>query len=107
MEAKAPRDTGYTANSIDVSATLNPAQRREAKREGKNFAEVYVGSRRGSAAIFQEFGTTEQPANPYMRPAWESTKDAVLDGIAEDLGTEIEKSRSRLARKAARLAKKG
>lgn len=107
MEARAPRLTGYTARSIEISQSLNPAQRREAKREGKDFAEVYVGSRRGSAAVLQEFGTVTQPAQPYMRPAWEATQDDVLGGIAEDLAAEIEKARARLARKAARLAAKG
>lgn len=107
MEARAPRETGYTAESIEVSSTLNPTNRRDAKREGKDFAEVYVGSRRGSAAHLQEFGTINQPAHPYLRPAWEATRHLTLFLVGKDLGEEIEKARARLARKAARLAAKG
>ena len=107
MEAIAPRDTGWTAESIEISSTLNAAQRREAKREGTYFAEVHIGMRRGSAAIFQEFGTIDQPARPFMRPAWDATQDIALRTIETQLGGEIEKSAQRLARKAARLAAKG
>lgn len=104
MEAAAPRDTGFTAESIGLSSSLNPSQRRAVKREGKNFAEVYVGSRRGSAAIFEEFGTVNQPARPYMRPAWEATKEQALDTFGKNLGAGIEKAAARAARKAAKLA---
>lgn len=104
MIAGAPRDTGFTAGSIGVSARLNPAQRREAKKEGKFFAEVYVGSTRGSAAVFQEFGTVDQPAHPYMRPAWDANKEGVLRVVETELGGEISKAAARLARKAAKLA---
>lgn len=105
MEAKAPRDTGFTAKSLAVSSSLNPAQRREAKKEGKNFAEVYIGSRRGSAAIFEEFGTVNQPAHPYIRPAFDAGKEGALAIIGTELGAEIEKAAARQARKAAKLAR--
>lgn len=106
MEARAPRDTGWTAGSLAISNTLNPANRREQKREGKAFAEVYVGSTRGSAAAFQEFGTeygtSIRPPRPYLRPAWEDTNGEALSIIQSQLGAEIEKARARRARKAAR-----
>lgn len=104
MEAGAPVDTGYTSRSVATSPTLNPRQRREIAREDRNdFAVIYIGSRRGSAAHLQEFGTVSQAAQPYMRPAWDSNKAKVLENIKRDLGDEIEKSAARLARKAARL----
>ena len=103
MEAKAPRRTGFTAASIEISNTLNPAQRRDARRgNDKAFAEVYIGSRRGSAAVFEEFGTIHQPAHPYMRPAFEANSDQALNTISTELGTEIEKAAARLAKKAAK-----
>lgn len=102
MEAHAPRDTGWTAGSIAISSTLNRSNRGDVKREGKAFAEVYVGSDRGSAAVFQEWGTVNQPAHPYMRPAWEGTKERALEIIGKELGSEIEKAAARLARKLAR-----
>lgn len=102
MEAKAPRDTGWTAGSIAISGSLNPANRRDQKKEGKMFAEVYVGSTRGSAAILQEYGTVNQPAHPYMRPSWDGTQNEALAIIEAELKTEIEKSAARYARKLAK-----
>ena len=57
--------------------------------------------------IWQEFGTVNQPPQPFMRPAWDGGKDALLDGIADDLWAEISKAAARQAKKAARLAAKG
>jgi HK97 gp10 family phage protein len=102
MESLAPRDTGYTAESIGIGPTLNPAQSRSAKKEGKFFAAIYVGSRRGSAAQFEEYGTVNAPAHPYLRPAWDATQDGALKIIQTELGTEITKAAARLARKAAK-----
>lgn len=53
-------------------------------------------------AIMQEFGTVNQPAQPYMRPAWDGGKDALLDGLAKGMAAEITKTAERAARKAAR-----
>lgn len=105
-KGKAPRGEGHLADSIIVGKRLTRRQAREAKKDGKSFAEVYVGTA-DPAGVQQEFGNVNHPAQPSGRPAWEETQDGVLDGIAKDLGAEIEKSRARLARKAARLAKKG
>lgn len=103
MEAKAPRgETGRTAESLAISNSLNAANRRDQKREGKAFAEVYVGSRRGSAAQFAEYGTVKQPPQPYLRPGWEATQDEALKTISEELGSEIDKAAKRLARKRAK-----
>lgn len=104
MEARAPRDTGWTAGSIAVSGTLNPANRSDQKKEGKSFAEVYVGSTRGSAGILQEWGTVNQPAQPYMRPAWDAAKTGVLVGFGGALKIELGKAAVRAAKKAAKLA---
>lgn len=46
-------------------------------------------------------------ANPYMRPAWDAHWRGALDSVARVLKVEIERSATRLARKAARLAAKG
>jgi hypothetical protein len=43
-----------------------------------------------------EFGNIHMPANPTARPAWDITQESVLEGIAKDLGDEIEKARARL-----------
>ena len=57
--------------------------------------------------VWQEFGTVNHSPQPFMRPAWDGGKDKLLDGIADDFWTEIEKAAARQAKKAARLAAKG
>ena len=84
---------------------------RRAAGEG-SFAEVYVGPAAGSKrnaikAIVQEFGSVNQAAQPYMRPAWEATKQQILDSIKGLLKIEIDKAIARAAAKALRLAAKG
>lgn len=114
--AKAPVDTdpasspgrapGTLRDSIIVGTKLTKRQARDAKKETKAFSEIHVGTS-DPAGVLQEFGTFKEPAQPFMRPAWEGNKDNALKIIGDQLGTEIEKSAARLARKAARLAAKG
>ena len=59
------------------------------------------------AAVPQEFGTVDQRAQPFARPAWDETQDETFAIVKTDLGAEIDKTAERLARKAARLAAKG
>jgi HK97 gp10 family phage protein len=56
--------------------------------------------------MFQEFGTAHNAPKPFMRPTWDSMGPGMIDTIADVLGTEIEKARARLAKKAARFAAK-
>ena len=51
-------------------------------------------------AHLQEFGTKDQPPQPFMRPAWDAEKRGVLEGIKDDLWAEIKKAAARLAKKA-------
>lgn len=41
---------------------------------------------------FVEFGTASQPAHPFMRPAFESTKMQAVEAIAAKLGERIEEA---------------
>lgn len=100
-QAKAPRETGRLQTSIIVGTKLTRRQRQQAKREGTFFSEIHVGTA-NQAAVPQEFGTVNHPAQPFMRPAWDVTQDQALEIIKDQLGNEIEKSAARLARKAAR-----
>lgn len=102
MENTAPRLTGWTGKSIQTSFQLNPANKRDQKREGKAFAEIYIGTSRGSAAHLLEYGTFKMPANPWMRRSWEATKEEALVIFSVELKNEIEKSVARYARKLAR-----
>jgi HK97 gp10 family phage protein len=104
-QPEVPVLSGHYQHSIIVgpSSKLTGRQKRDAKREGKFFAEMHVGTS-DPAGQMLEFGNIHMPANPTARPAWDITQESVLEGIAKDLGDEIEKARARRARKAARLA---
>jgi HK97 gp10 family phage protein len=106
MRAKAPKLTHALEHQIIVGTKLTKRQQRFAKKEGKSSSELYVGTA-NPAGIPQEFGTFKESAQPFGRPAWEETQDGALVTIAGELGGEIEKSRARLAAKAAKLAAKG
>jgi HK97 gp10 family phage protein len=101
-ESLAPRRTGWLAESYQVSTKLT---RRQKTAKGSD-VEVYVGPGASSRSIVTEFGSAHQAAHPHLRPAWDSNKKRVLNGIRDSLAKEIEKARARLARKAERLAAK-
>lgn len=70
-------------------------------------AEVYVGpTTKAFYGMFQEFGTRNHGPQPFLRPAFDSRAPRALDTIRDDLATEIEKARARLAKKAEREAAK-
>jgi HK97 gp10 family phage protein len=103
------------ASKTEARAALIGAARGVAQAGA--FSEVIVGPDRRPQAHLLEFGTgprvqtttgrsTGQIApRPYLRPAFDETSGAVLDGIAEDLRAEVTKSvnrrRAHLAKKAA------
>lgn len=98
----APVDEHDLQRSIAVSTRLSPRQRREARRGDKDDVTIHAGAGPLPQAHLQEFGTYKEPAQPFMRPAWDSGKDELLDGLKDDIWKEIEKTAARLARKAAK-----
>ena len=80
---------GNRAIDIDVGPTKKKAPKSEGGRElaGVN-----------QKAIAQEFGTSKQQADPFLRPALDQNVDRVLDLF----GTELEKAITRAVRKANR-----
>lgn len=84
---------------------------RRAKGIGESFAEVYLGPAKGSKrdaikAIVQEFGSQYQPAQAYMRPAFDGEVKTVLNKIKDELATEIGKSVQRARKRALKKANK-
>ena len=98
--AYVPVDEGNLRESITVSASLARSQRGD--RGSFAPVEMYVGPGQHPQAIMQEFGTYKEPAQPYMRPAWDTMRYTALDLIGAHLGLEIEKTARRVARKAAK-----
>lgn len=106
MKAKAPKLTRDLEQSITSGTRLTKRQAKMARREGKSYSEIYVGSA-NPAAIPQEFGTFKESAQPFGRPGWAESQNPALEIIKNELGEEIDKSAKRLARKTAKLAAKG
>lgn len=102
--APVPKDgsTPHLKPSITVSQKLSRRQKQLYRAESP--VEVFIGPAPLPEAHLQEFGSSVNSAQPYMRPAWDTEKNAVLDSVKKDLTDEIEKARQRLARKAERLA---
>ena len=123
------KDDGELSQSIDATTRLSAREKRRRRRAGVDadeIATVFVGPdfRRGAHGIWQEYGTEERfqkdaagvkafstgkiTAQPFMRPAFDSTYLQVFRGMAPAVGAELKKSVERARKKQARaLAKRG
>ena len=62
---------------------------------------VSIGtSREEFHMMFIEFGTIFQPANPFLRPAWDANKNKVLNSMEKEIWNALTKKARTLARKA-------
>jgi hypothetical protein len=103
-EALAPKLTGGLATSYTVGTKLSRRQKKLNKKESD--VEVYIGPTPHAKSVQTEFGNAHQSPHPHLRPAWDGNVMKVLGGIKDRLGEEIEKTRARLARRAAARAAK-
>ena len=101
----APVDTGEMRKDIQ--------QKRE-KTSSDNIASYSVYTRSGKRSRlsgkarnvdkdsfywkFQEFGTAKMPAQPFMRPAFESEKEKAIDELGTELDKRIQKEAADMAR---------
>ena len=60
-----------------------------------------TGRQAGGIGAFQEFGTVNMPANPFMRPAADAEGEAVLAEVADVLRDEIDRTTARARKRAA------
>lgn len=115
-QSLAPKATGKMSRKLAISTTLSRRQRRERRQRGSadNFAALYIGAGPTGPGVLDEFGTRPRrhksgkstgraPAQPFMRPAWENFKDAILAEFTKELWVQIEKSAKRIARRQAKL----
>jgi HK97 gp10 family phage protein len=92
-------------SSIGVSTKLSPRQKglhRKMFKDDKAAVEMFVGAGPLPQAHLQEFGTVHHGPQPFMRPAWDEGQGQLLDGIAADLWSEIDKAAKRVAKKRAK-----
>ena len=101
---RAPHLSGELEESGGIGTKLTRRQARmNRKREDKSSVEVFAGPN-NPAAVPQEFGTVDQRAQPFARPAWDETKDETLQIVKDELGGEIQRTAERAARRAAARA---
>jgi HK97 gp10 family phage protein len=74
IRRRAPVDTGQLRDSVRVA----PAGREGTDVHGEIVIDEYY-------AVFEEFGTSDRPARPFMRPAVEATREAVRNAMAREL----------------------
>lgn len=102
----APRgERGELAPSISVGARLSKrqqAQHRRMFRDDRAAVEMFMGPGPDPAAWNQEFGNRNHAAQPYMRPAWDQDKNAVLGRLGREIRADIDRTLARAARRAAR-----
>ena len=111
--AKGKRSAGKAAFAETLRAGGSKEQARaaliaanRAAKSGALSIEMHAGPGQHPQAITQEFGTGFHPPQPFMRPAWDANKGAVLTEVKRALGAEIDKAAARAARKALRAAAK-
>ena len=96
-ESLAPRDSGQYADSFEVKAQLKKSQKSGRKRKGD--VDMFIGSTDPKSHLI-EFGTSKMSAQPTLRPAWDSTKQKVLDEIESEIWKSLSKAARTLAKKA-------
>lgn len=87
---------------VGIDAEVDPAVDKPRKNGSGTYRDAGVA---GVAAIM-EFGAPASgiPAQPFMRPAWESQKAATPQRVADGVRAEVDKAAARAARKAKRKA---
>lgn len=98
---------------VVINRKLNKSQAREFKAEDTETSQtMFVGSPSPGAHLF-EFGTGQRShrsgkgtgamgARPFMRPAWDQTREQVLESLGATLAIEIERTVARRAKRAAK-----
>ena len=98
----APVDDGDLRDSIVMaSSSLTKRAKQQERKEPTRGVKVFVGtaSRNG---VPREFGTVRSAAQPFMRPAWDSTKGKALQTVKDELAGEIERTAARAAKRKAK-----
>lgn len=106
-KAGAPELRNDLAESITASTKLAASQRgasRMAFGSSRDRVIVHVGAGQLPQAHMQEFGTVHHGPQPFMRPAWDQDKQALLERFKRHAWDEISKSIARAERRAARAA---
>ncbi len=104
----APEEYGDLKHSGGINGVKGAKlSRRQSKlNERKSYVEVHAGPGTNAQAVQDEFGNSRQAPTPYVRPAWEETKDQALEIVVDELGSRIMKAAKAAGRKRERAARK-
>ncbi|WP_127104366.1 HK97 gp10 family phage protein [Pararhodobacter zhoushanensis] len=108
----APNDTSTEGKSIEVlvGTRLSRRQARQHRRmfrDDRAAVEMFVGAAPHPASWNQEFGNRIHAAQPYLRPAWDQDRAAMLEQLGRELAIDIHRTVARAERRAAQLAARG
>lgn len=81
---------GYALSTLHIEVSIN-------KRSGAVVATLGVGREAFYAVLFVELGTARTGAQPWLRPSFEQSQDAMLNKIASELRARVEKIARRRA----------
>ena len=97
-----PVDQGDLRDSLAIATRLSKGQRQDSPRS--KGAEIFIGPSwpKGAHGHLVEFGTSNTPAQPFLRTAWDSRGEQVLPKFGEEVWVELEKTARRLAKQAER-----
>lgn len=96
-----PVDEGRLRDSIVIGQRLSRRAKAADRNDPKQGVRVFAGTANRNG-VPREFGSERSPAQPFMRPAWDATKDNMLAQIESELGRDIERTAARAARAKAR-----
>ena len=96
----------------EARAALRDARRSATASGNLSAVELYMGptkpatKREAVKAIVNEFGSYKMAPQPFMRPAWDQDREALLERVKAEMWTEIQKAIVRAEKRAARAAAK-
>lgn len=112
-KALVARDEQDLMKSITVGTVLSKSQRRKYGKTGDIVVYVGPSQPRGSHGHLVEFGTRPRfhkktgkfvgimPAKPFMRPAWDATRDKIPETIGQEIWDVLKKVARRVVKRAA------
>jgi HK97 gp10 family phage protein len=104
-KALAPRDKGDIVKGIrtqPVKAKRIPGTKRYAKSSGVSVNTGPSGRPAGGNPSWQEFGTVDMPAHPFVRPTVDAEAMNVIAEVRGVLASQVDKAKARIAKKAAK-----
>lgn len=103
---KRAKEIAISKGVFDTGATVRNIAGKVERSNDPDYVQINIGVRHGKPKKgakkqddpfywhFSEFGTSKQAARPFIRPAFEESKEQVLEVVAETLRAGIEKFKS-------------